>query len=246
MKSEKKVNEREMKRARINTLLKISESVMLVIVPLVLFLCTKFEVSSATLLTLFAAVTSFVPFFIRFERQRPTPAEIMPVAVLSAVAIVGRIALNPIPNFQPVSALVILTGIFFGRQSGYLMGAFTALISNMILGQGLWTPWQMYAWGLMGFVAGLLAEKGVLGLNRKWLVYVYGVLASLLYGLLLDTWFLAAFVSDVNVGSATAAYSAGLVFGVSHISATVLFLALTLVPFGKKIARIKIKYGVGS
>jgi energy-coupling factor transport system substrate-specific component len=141
---------------------------------------------------------------------------------------------------------VIFTGLYFGRRSGYLTGAFTALMSNMILGQGMWTPWQMYAWGAMGFVCGLLSEKGILRPDRKAGIYVYGIVASFLYGLLLDSWFIVGFIADVNAGSALAAYGAGIVMNISHVSATVIFLALTIGPLGKKIERVKTKYGIGN
>jgi energy-coupling factor transport system substrate-specific component len=221
-----------------------AEIIMLACVPSALFLCARYEVGAPALLTALVAISSFVPFFVDFEKSRPSPAEIMPVVVLSAAATVGRVILAPIPNFQPVSALVIFTGIYFGRRSGYLTGAFTALISNMILGQGMWTPWQMYAWGAMGFVAGALAEKGLLRPDKKRGVYIYGIVASFLYGLLLDSWFITGFVSDINAASVAAAYGAGLIMNISHVSSTVIFLALTLKPLGKKIERVKTKYGL--
>jgi energy-coupling factor transport system substrate-specific component len=218
---------------------------MLAAVPAMLFLCAYAEVEASALLTAIVAIASFVPFFADFERNKPSPAEIMPIVVLSAAAVVGRVILAPLPNFQPVSALVIFTGLYFGRRSGYLTGAFTALISNMILGQGMWTPWQMYAWGVMGFVCGLLSEKGLLSPDRKIGIYAYGIIASFLYGLLLDSWFIVGFVYDMNIESALAAYGAGIAMNISHVSATVLFLALTLGPLGKKIERVKTKYGIG-
>lgn len=218
---------------------------MLIAVPAVLFICAKYEIAAAAPLTALVAICSFIPFFANFEQSKPTPAEIMPVVVLSAAATVGRVILTPIPNFQPVSALCVFTGLYFGRRSGYLMGAFTALISNMILGQGMWTPWQMYGWGVMGFVAGAFAEKGALRPDRKLGIYIYGIAASFLYGLLLDSWFIVGFIADINATSMAAAYGAGLIMNLSHISSTVVFLALTLTPLGKKIERVKTKYGIG-
>jgi energy-coupling factor transport system substrate-specific component len=98
----------------------------------------------------------------------------------------------------------------------------------------------------MGFICGLLSEKGLLRPDRKAGIYVYGIAASFLYGLLLDSWFIVGFISDVNIESALTAYGAGIAMNLSHISATVIFLALTLDPLGKKIERVKIKYGIGS
>ncbi|MDR0851991.1 MAG: ECF transporter S component [Clostridiales Family XIII bacterium] len=235
----------------LNSVLKISEPIMLVFVFVVLAYCAVTKAESSAAITLFAAILSCLPFFLRYELKRPKPGEIMPIVVLSAVAVVGRLALVPIPNFQPVSALVIFTGVFFGRQNGYLMGAFTALVSNMILGQGLWTPLQMYAWGFMGYIAGVLSENGFFGKGgydktsrRRVLVYVYGVLASLLYNLFMDTWFIVTFLKDATPAVALSAYGAGFVLGISHITATALFLVLTVAPWGAKIRRIKIKYGL--
>ena len=239
--------------------LKIIEPFMLVVVIATLVLCAIFRVQNSGLLTALVALSSFVPFVARFELQKPNPSELMPIAVLSAIAIVGRIAMAPIPNFQPVSAIVIFTGIFFGRQSGYLTGAFSALISNMVLGQGAWTPWQMYTWGMMGFFAGLLAERGLFGdigkgkliskrsegKIRTVIVLIYGALATAFYSMVLDTWYLIAFVSEVSVTSAITVYTAGLLTNIPHVISTVAILVIILKPWGKKIERIKIKYGIG-
>lgn len=240
--------------------LKILEPITLFAVIVVLVLFAAYGVQNSALLSSIVALSSFVPFIVRFEIQKPRPAEIMPIAVLSAIAVVGRIAMNPLPNFQPVSAIVIFTGIFFGRQSGYLTGAFSALISNMVIGQGAWTPWQMYTWGMMGYFAGLLSEKGLFGnIGKKTknanngevkirvtLILFYGALTSALFSIVLDTWYLIAFVSNVNIATATTLYTAGIIMNTPHIISTVLFLIIMVKPWGKKIERIKIKYGIGS
>ena len=233
---------------------------MLIAVLATLVLCALFRVQNSGLLTALVALSSFVPFVARFELQKPNPSELMPITVLSAMAIVGRIAMAPIPNFQPVSAIVIFTGIFFGRQSGYLTGAFSALISNMVLGQGAWTPWQMYTWGMMGFLAGLLAEKGIFGdigkgiiiskrskgKIRTIVVLCYGALATAFYSMVLDTWYIIAFVSNVTAKTMIALYSAGLLTSIPHAISTVAILVIILKPWGRKIERIKIKYGIGA
>jgi energy-coupling factor transport system substrate-specific component len=223
--------------------LKFLEPIALLAVLVTLVVCAVFGVQGSALLTAIVALLSFVPFAVEFEKRKPRPAEIMPIVVLSAIAVVGRVIMVAIPNFQPVSALVIFTGIFFGRSSGYLTGAFAALVSDMILGMGPWMPWQMYGWGMMGYFAGLLAERGVFK-DRTWLIYAYGILASALYGTILDTWFIIGFVKDITLTAIAAAYTAGFAMNISHIISTVVFLALILVPWGRKIKRIKIKFGI--
>ncbi len=117
-----------------------------------------------------------------------------------------------------------------------------ALISNMFFGQGPWTPWQMYAWGLMGYVAGVLAQRGIL--KGRVSVMVYGALAPLGYGLILDSYYFVGFVGETTLVTAVLAYGLGAIASVTHALATVGFLALIYLPWVRKLERIKRKYGI--
>lgn len=112
------------------------------------------------LAVIFLAV-SFVPFFLVFGKK-PQARELVPIAVMAALGVVGRTVFSiiPLPNFKPVSAIVIMTGVVFGPETGFLTGALTGFVSNFIFGQGPWTPWQMFSWGMIGFLAGLLECAG--------------------------------------------------------------------------------------
>ena len=101
---------------------------------------------------LFLAISA-VPFLLVFERRRPQARELVPIAVMSALAVVGRTVFSivPLPNFKPCSAIIMITAIVFGPETGFLTGALTAFVSNFIFGQGPWTPWQMFTWGLLRF-----------------------------------------------------------------------------------------------
>ena len=82
---------------------------------------------------------------------------------MAAMCVVGRTAFSivPLPNFKPVTAIVMITGIAFGPEAGYLTGALAALLSNFLFGQGPWTPWQMFSWGIVGFLTGTLYRTGI-------------------------------------------------------------------------------------
>ena len=73
------------------------------------------------------------------------------------------------PQFKPVVALVIIAGVCFGGETGFLVGAVTGFVSNFFFGQGPWTPWQMFALGIVGFIGGILFKKGFL---RKDVLYI--------------------------------------------------------------------------
>lgn len=134
-----------------------AEIVAIFATPVVLVACAIANFDQTALLTLVVVLASIGVFFASYEASHPRLRDIMPTVVLAALAAAGRILFAPIPDFKPVSAIAIIAGVAFGRKSGFMVGALAALASNFFFGQGPWTPWQMYAWGLVGYGAGLLA-----------------------------------------------------------------------------------------
>lgn len=200
------------------------------------------QFDQTALLSLGVVVGALVVFFARFETSKPALRQIMPTVVLAALAAAGRILFAALPDFKPVSAIAIIAGAAFGRQAGFMVGALAALVSNLFFGQGPWTPWQMYAWGLIGYFAGVLADRGAF--ERRPVLYVYGFTAPLLYGFLLNSYYIVGFVHPLTWQTALLAYGAGLPFDLVHGAATVVFLAVLYQPWRKKLDRIKRKYGV--
>ena len=125
--------------------------------------------NSDILLGLIFLAACAIPFFLVFEKKKPQARELVPIAVMAALGVVGRtlFSLIPLPNFKPVSAIVIITAVAFGPETGFLTGALTGFLSNFIFGQGPWTPWQMFCWGMIGFVAGLLENRGFFRRDRN-------------------------------------------------------------------------------
>jgi energy-coupling factor transport system substrate-specific component len=84
--------------------------------------------------------------------------ELTLVATLAGTAAAGRVLFAAIPGVQPVTVICVATGAALGARAGILTGALAALVSNLFLGQGPWTPWQMLAWGGCG-AAGALGSR---------------------------------------------------------------------------------------
>ena len=120
------------------------------------------------------------------------------------------------------------------------VGALAALCSNFFFGQGPWTPWQMYAWGLVGYLGGVLADHGVLG--RRGALYAWGFLSALMYGAILNGYYVLGFVRPLTWQSVVAAYAAGAPLDVVHGIATAGFLAVIWLPWGRAIRRVVAKY----
>lgn len=223
--------------------LRALEVPILIAVPLALGLCAYFDVNQAALLTLGVAVLAVAVFFAGWEKDRPPLRQFMPTVVLGALAAVGRIAFSAFPDAKPVTAICIIAGALFGRRSGFMVGALAALISNFFFGQGLWTPWQMYAWGLMGYLAGCIGDERFNA--HPWLIAVFGAAASLLYGFILNSWFIIGYVHPITLAKAMAAYGAALPLDAIHAVSTVVFLGVLYMPWRKKLTRIKEKFALG-
>lgn len=223
-------------------------------VPAVLLACLLLHIEQTALISLCTVVASVLLFFSSFEVRAPRLRDVMPVAVLAALAAAGRILFAPIPDFKPISAIAIIAGVAFGRRSGFMVGALAALVSNFFFGQGPWTPWQMYAWGMVGYGAGVLAHtplfvrthtggEGV-GAARLPGVCAYGFVSALGYGLVLNLWSVLGFFHPQTFAEVIALYAAAVPFDIMHGAATVVFLLALYKPLVRKLARVRAKYGL--
>jgi uncharacterized membrane protein len=183
-------------------------------------------------------------FMFLFDTRRPNPRELVVIATLIALAVAGRSVFFMLPQFKPVAAIVIISGISLGQETGFIVGALTALVSNVFFGQGPWTAWQMIAFGLVGFVAGVLHRTHVLPAKRGWLC-VYGFLSIFfIYGLIMNPASLLMYSSEINATTLAAIYISGAPMDLVHALSTVLFLFVLAKPFLEKLERLKVKYGL--
>lgn len=221
-------------------LLRKLEVPLLVAVPAMLVLCVACRVTQAALLSLGMVVVALLVFAAGFETSRPALRQIMPIVVLAALAVAGRLLFAAVPGVQPVTAICIVAGVVFGRRSGFMVGALAALVSNFFLGQGLWTPWQMYAWGLAGYLGSVLQRAGAF--KHAWALYAAGFALSFLYGFILDSFYVVGYVNPLTWQGALAGYAGGAVFNLGHAVSTAAFLAVIYEPWKRKLERIRRKY----
>ena len=187
---------------RVARLLAKLEIPLLLAVPAVMAAALLAGVEQAALAMLVVVALVLALFFAGYEASRPGLRQIMPTLVLAALAAAGRILFGPIPDFKPVSAIAIIAGATLGRRNGFMVGALAALSSNFFFGQGMWTPWQMYAWGLVGYVGGALAHAGAFdradGTVRMPALLTYGFASGLLYGVVINAYDIIGFVQPLT------------------------------------------------
>ena len=184
---------------------------------------------------------------IDFEGRRPRARELVLIAVMTGTAVLSRSALYMVPQFKPMTAMVIIAGISMGSRYGFATGALAAFISNFFFGQGPWTPWQMFAYGIIGFTAGLLPEtlKKCSSKAAVLLLSLFGFLATLVfYGGIMNPASILMTQADASFGVLLASYLPGLPFDLMHGVSTAVFLLLLAKPIRKKVERIQQKYGL--
>ncbi len=180
--------------------------------------------------------------YLTYEKREGSIRRMVLLAVMVAIAVTGRFLFAPLPFFKPVTAIVILTGMYLGAEAGFLVGSLTALISNIFFGQGPWTPFQMLAWGTIGMAAGLPIVSNLL--KKKWALILYGVLTGFLYSGIMDFWTVLSMDGGWNWSRYLAALAAALPVTVIYAVSNAIFLIMTWKPIGEKLNRIQKKHGI--
>ena len=220
-------------------------ALILLLIPLTLYVGVFYlDNKKYYFISLMVLLECMAPFFLIFEGRKPKARELVIIAVLCAIAIAGRAALFMLPQFKPVIAMTIISGVAFGGETGFLVGAMTMLASNVMFSQGPWTPWQMFAVGIIGFFAGVLFRKGWLRRSRGALCVFGALSAILIYGGIMNPASALMWAPELNWKVILTYYVTGFPFDCIQAAATWLFLWFAAEPMLEKLDRIKVKYGL--
>jgi uncharacterized membrane protein len=217
--------------------------ILLLSIPLTIFLGMYFfDDRQFLFISVLILAQAMIPFAVMFEKRKPTAREMVILAVLCAIGVAGRGIFFMLPQFKPVIAIIIVAGVALGRERGFLTGALIVFVSNMFFGQGPWTPWQMFAMGLIGFLAGVFFHKRQ---PHFVLLAVFGGFVTLVvYGGIMNPAGVLMFQPNPTVEMFALSYIVGFPFDMVHALATVVFLLFISRPMLAKLDRIKIKYGI--
>lgn len=183
------------------------------------------------------AFLALILFAAGYEKKPTGSRRMIIAAVMTALCIVGRF----IPLFKPITALTVITAVYLGGETGFLVGAMSALLSNIYFGQGPWTPFQMLAWGMIGLIAGFAANP----LKRhKWLLLAYGVLSGIFYSAVMDVWTVIWYDGSFRTELYLTALATAIPHTVMYSVSNFIFLWFAAKPFGEKLERVKIKYDI--
>lgn len=201
--------------------------------------------SGLSLYSLIIVGLILVAAFYYYERRRPSAKEAALLATLAALAGLSRVPMGGIPGIQPTTFMVIVCGNVLGPGAGFMIGALAAVVSNMFLGQGPWTPWQMLSWGMAGFSGGIL--KFFFHKSNRIIMTAVAFLWGFLFGWIMNSWHWITFVYPLTVQSFLTVQLASVWFDFVHALGNALFMLLAgpelikiLDRFRKRLSYIRI------
>lgn len=222
----------------------LSVFVIFLLIPLTLFLGTKLKGRAYYLISTLVVIEIMLPFFFRFESRRPQARELVILAVMAALAAVSRVVFAFSPYLKTITGIIMITGIAFGAEAGFLTGAVAAFASNFFFGQGPWTPWQMFAYGFGGFFAGLIFHKHK-SWRKPWILAPFGFLTILLLvGPMLDSCTVFTVLTKFTKKNIMIIYGQGVPVNITHGIGAALTLFFVSRPLLAKLERLQTKYGM--
>ena len=241
----KELIQNEKSKRKISKRTKIATLLILFLIPLTIFIGIYYLGDKKYyFISLLIILETMIPLGFAFENRKPKARELVIISALCAIGVAGRTAFFMLPQFKPVAAIVIISGVAFGGETGFLVGAITAFVSNFFFGQGPWTPWQMFSFGIIGFLAGIMFQKGILR-KTKTDMCLFGFVATfVIYGGIMNPASVIMWQSNININMVLSSYVMGMPFDFIHAVSTVFFLFLAAEPMLEKLERIKIKYGL--
>lgn len=162
--------------------------------------------------------------------------------MLAAIGAVARVPFAGLPSVQPTSFVIITVGLVFGAESGFLVGALAALVSNIFLGQGPWTPWQMFAWGTMGMSAGLLRQFA--GMGNLWVLNTFGFIWGFIFGWMMNLWIVFSNMQNFTWEFLVGIYVSSFYHDLAHAISNIVFISLFSMSWTRILNRFKKKHGL--
>lgn len=241
----KELIQNEKSKRKISKRTKIATLLILFLIPITIFIGIYYLGDKKYyFISLLIILETMIPFAFAFENRKPKARELVIISSWCAIGVAGRTVFFMLPQFKPVAAIVIISGVAFGGETGFLVGAITAFVSNFFFGQGPWTPWQMFSFGIIGFLAGIMFQKGILR-KTKTDMCVFGFLVTfVIYGGIMNPASVIMWQSNININMVLSSYVMGMPFDFIHAVSTVFFLFFAAEPMLEKLERIKIKYGL--
>lgn len=216
-----------------------------VVIPFTIYAgMTFFDDRKYYFISLLIILETIIPFVWKLENKKLQARELMLISVLCGIGVAGRAAFFMVPFVKPLMAIIIISAVCLGSEVGFMVGCISMFVSNMFFGQGPWTPWQMFAMGIVGFLVGLVCERQII--KKKALpIAIVGFLATfLVYGCIMNSSSVILYQEKPTLEMFLSSFAMGAPFDLVHATSTGVFLLLLTKPMMASIDRLKVKYNL--
>lgn len=215
---------------------------MLLIDPVILYVFKMQENRNYLPFSIGILLLSLIPFMMIFKKRRPQAKEFIALLVMSAIAVAARAAFIMVDQFKPMGAIIMITAVSFGPEAGFLCGGISVIASNLIFGNGPWTPWQIFAYGVGGYLIGFIFRKkrpGKLMISVAIAIVVFAVV-----GFILDTCAVFTMPNMIDASKIWPVYKAGIPVNLTMAAACFIASFFLADPILDRLERMKNKYGM--
>lgn len=171
---------------------------------------------------------AIVAFLFKFEEHSTNSKQIAVISMLGTLSSVSRVLFSAVPGIQPSTYIIICSGYVFGPTAGFMVAFITVMVSNIFLGHGPWTFFQMIMWGVVGVSSGFVRKLGF-NFSKKKLI-AFGVFWGYLFGCMMNLWYWIAFIYPLTVKTFMVVQINSLWFDTLHATGNAVFLGI----LGKK------------
>ena len=144
-----------------------------------------------TQLFFWAALTvAFFLVIIQISNSALDAKSVALLGVLSALIAAIRPLGAGAVGIEPMWFILILSARVFGPSFGFILGLTSMFVSALLTGGvGPWLGYQVFAAAWIGMAAGMLPGKKLRGRKEIALLVLFGIIASELFGILMDLQF---------------------------------------------------------
>ncbi|MFA5482507.1 MAG: ECF transporter S component [Bacilli bacterium] len=217
--------------------------IIFLIIPLIIFISYMlFRNKHYGLLSMIVAFMALIPFILSFENRKPKAEELVIIAVIISINVVSRIIFASVPHFKPVTAIIIIAALAFGKETGFMIGMLSAVLSNFYFGQGPWTPFQMFSWGMIGYIAGIFKDKQII--KNIAFILLLGILGAVIFTGVVEVWTVLQIDQGFNFAKYLTILLASTPILIVYILSNCIFIFILAKPLLEIFNRAKNKYGI--
>ena len=211
-----------------------------VLMPLTIYVGSAYlENRKYFFISLLVLLELFVPMYLLFEAGKPKAIKMVVIATMSALTVIGRGIFYMLPSIKPVIAIVMMAGFAFGPMAGFAVGSTAMLVSNAFFGQGPWTPYQMFTFGLIGLLAGVIGKDKRLIKSKPFLAVAGVLMTYIVFGGIMNPAGVIMYYSNPTREMIATAYASGFPMDTVTALFTAIILVLGTAPVLRRCERVK-------